>query len=65
MICFRDRAFCASDCTNTACPKHFGPEDEAAAKEWARRIGFDEGEVPVSFSDLSKDCPEYLKPEKP
>jgi hypothetical protein len=65
MLCFRDRSFCASDCTNTACPKHFGEDDKLAAKEWARRIGFDEGEVPVSFSDLSKGCPEYRKPEKP
>ena len=32
MICFRDMTFCSSDCTNTACHRHFGADDKAAAK---------------------------------
>jgi hypothetical protein len=62
MICFRDMTFCGSDCINTACPKHFGDDDQAAAREWARRCGFDD-EVPVAFSDYSPECKEYRKPE--
>lgn len=64
MLCFRDTSFCSSDCINTACSRHFSPDDEAAAKEWARRSGFDEGEMPVAWADYSDGCEEYRKPEK-
>lgn len=34
MICFRDQTFCASDCQNTECFRHYGPEEKAAAEGW-------------------------------
>ena len=32
MICYRDMTFCASDCVNTDCRRHFGPEEERGRK---------------------------------
>jgi hypothetical protein len=61
MLCYLDKTFCGSDCTNNSCSSHFGDDTQAAAKEWARRCGFDDG-APVCFSDLSKDCAGYRKP---
>lgn len=58
MICFRDMTFCSSDCTNTACMRHFGDDDRAAAENW-----WGGPDAPVAFSDFSKDCPIYKKPE--
>jgi hypothetical protein len=62
MFHFRDQTFCKSDCTHAACPRHFGEDDESAAREWARRIGFDEG-APIAWSDFSEGCKDYTKPE--
>lgn len=62
MLCYLDMTFCRSDCANTACRRHFGPDDEAAAKEWARRCGFDRGEAPIAWSDFSSDCENYAPP---
>lgn len=58
MICYRDMTFCASDCTNTACHRHFGPEDSAAARRW-----WGSDDAPVSFAYFSADCPDY-KPKE-
>lgn len=59
MICFRDMTFCGSDCTNSACRRHFGPDEKAAADRW---WGLD-GEAPVALSDFSETCPDYMPPE--
>ena len=61
MLCFRDMSFCGSDCSNTACHRHFGPDQEAAAKAWAKRSGFKDG-APVAFSDFSEGCNDYTAP---
>lgn len=54
MICFRDMTFCSSDCTNTACHRHFGADDRAAAEKW-----WGGPDAPVAFSDLSLTCQFY------
>lgn len=59
MLCFRDMTFCNSDCTNTACPRHYGPDDKAAAEKWWGKPG-----APVAFADFSGGCPDY-KPQAP
>ena len=56
MICFRDMTFCASDCTNEGCRRHFGQRDEQEARRW---WGPENGEPPVAFSDFSDNCAEY------
>lgn len=56
MICFRDRTFCNSDCRNTECPRHFGPDDKASAERW-----WGSDEAPVAWADFSKDCEDYQK----
>lgn len=59
MICFRDMTFCGSDCTNTACYRHFGEDDRQAARKW---WSHDPDRAPIAFGDLSKGCPEYQSP---
>lgn len=59
MICFRDMTFCGSDCTNTTCRRHYGPDDEAEAVSW-----WGSDRAPVAFSDFSKSCPDYAPPAK-
>lgn len=56
MICYRDMTFCASDCTNTACHRHFGPEQQKGARSW---WSHDPENAPVAFSDFSDTCPDY------
>jgi hypothetical protein len=55
MICFRDMTFCASDCANDKCRRHFGEDDKEAAEKWML-------DPPIAWSDFSKDCEEYQKP---
>ena len=62
MICYRDRAFCASDCTNTRCYRHFGPEQSENARRWWNH---DPDNAPVSFSDFSRDCDDYRTEARP
>ena len=56
MICFRDMTFCASDCVNTACRRHFGEDEREAANKWMEN-------PPLAWSDFSKGCDEYVKPD--
>jgi hypothetical protein len=64
---FRDMTFCASDCTNSACPRHFGEDDKIAAERWWQKIGgLPENGPLIAWSDFRDHCPtgfEY-KPEK-
>ena len=60
MICFRDMTFCSSNCTNTDCHRHFGPEEQEAARVW---WGEDKDwDAPVAFSDFSANCAAYQAP---
>ena len=58
MMCYKDQSFCASDCTNSECGRHFGPSEEFAAKKWGATFGRGDN-PPVAFVDLSGDCPNY------
>ena len=59
MICFRDMTFCASDCINTQCRRHFCEVDMMQARAWWRH---DPENAPIAWSDFSKGCTEYAKP---
>jgi hypothetical protein len=61
MMCFRDTTFCASNCSNTSCTRHFGEDDKAAAKAWAERLGLTDG-APIAFADFSPGCNDYIAP---
>lgn len=50
MICYKDRTFCSSDCTNTKCFRYFSPEDAKHAEEM---------KLPIAWSDYSNVCPLY------
>ncbi len=58
MICFKDRTFCASDCVNKYCFRHFGDDDKYASRLW---WSHDPDNAPVAFADFSKDCEGYRK----
>lgn len=60
MMCFKDKAFCGSDCVNTECHRHFGKDENDAARAW---WGHDPERAPVAFSDFSDGCDGY-KPSK-
>lgn len=53
MICYKDRTFCKSDCTQRSCYRYY---DEEVAKD-AEDFG-----LPVALSDFSNDC-QWYKPE--
>ena len=55
-LCYLDRTFCASDCTNTVCHRHFGPARAEGARRW---WSHDPENAPVAFSDFSGNCPDY------
>jgi hypothetical protein len=55
---FRDMSFCSSNCTNTQCYRHYGPDDEDAAKRW-----WGKDNPPVAFMDFSGACPDYKAPD--
>lgn len=52
MICFKDKTFCKSDCTNSSCTRFIYPELFKEAED----SGFD-----VSCSDFSNNCKDYKK----
>lgn len=56
MICYKDKTFCLSDCTNSKCFRFFSEEDRQGSKEW---WSHDPDNVPIAWSDFSKNCPGY------
>ena len=50
MICYRDRSYCQSDCTNTDCPRFISE----AVVEGSEKTG-----LPLAVSDFSETCEEY------
>lgn len=57
MICYKDRTFCASDCTNSACFRHYGDEEKRGAILWWGSEG-----APIAFADFSDRCSDYQAP---
>lgn len=55
MLCYKDKTFCDSDCTNTECFRYY----DSGVAEDAKNFG-----LPVALSDYTKVCPYYLKPKK-
>lgn len=53
MMCYRDKTFCMSDCINQACWRFLSDNDAANANSL---------NLPLSLSDYSTDCPDYLPP---
>ncbi len=58
MMCFRDMAFCDSDCSNVACRRNFSPAQKDAAHKWWGKEG-----APVAFDNSFRDgCDDYCPP---
>lgn len=55
MLCYKDRAFCHSDCVNRSCYRNATPE----IKEGARDMN-----LPISWVDFRKGCEAYMAPAK-
>lgn len=60
MICYKDKTFCSSDCTNSSCFRFFSEEERQGAIKWSEGL-VPEGEHLVAFSDFSDVCPWYTK----
>lgn len=56
MMCFRDRAFCAAACGNTACDRNFTADQERQARAW---WGDRRGGPPVQFADFAASCTDW------
>lgn len=56
-MCYKDKTFCDSDCTNTKCFRYFGDEEKEGARRW---WSHDPDNAPIAFSDYSDTCKSYL-----
>ena len=61
MICYKDKTFCSSNCTNKDCHRFFSDEAREGARKWWRH---DPDNAPIAFSDFSGTCPVYIKPKQ-
>ena len=50
MFSYKDKTFCASDCTQEDCYRFFSEEEKKRASEL---------EMPVALCDFSNTCPAY------
>lgn len=57
MLCYKDKTFCNAPCAMASCSRKFTDQDKRDAKQWWGEMG---GEPPVSFGDLSRNCPSYV-----
>ena len=57
-LCYRDMTFCASDCINTDCARHFGEAEREGSRLW---WGHDPDNAPIAVSDFSGVCEHYIK----
>jgi hypothetical protein len=55
MLCYRDRTYCSSDCTNAACDRFVSEEVTVKAQNFG---------LPLCLGDLSPRCKEYAPPAK-
>lgn len=53
MLCYKDRTFCASDCTDRDCYRHANPDDMKKAEAL---------NLPVAWADFSATCTGYRPP---
>jgi hypothetical protein len=60
-LCYKDRTFCASDCTVSDCYRYFGPAQRAGARAW---WSHDPDRAPISWLDYSGQCPDYTPPNR-
>jgi hypothetical protein len=58
MICYKDRTFCYSNCTNKNCYRFFGEEEKEGARKW---WSHDPDNAPIAFSDFSATCEAYQR----
>lgn len=56
MLCYKDKTFCYSDCTNSKCYRFFGEEERIGSRKW---WSHDPDNAPIAFSDFSKNCEDY------
>lgn len=56
MICYRDRTFCNSDCTNEECQRNYTKE--------RHEQNINGVNLPVAMADFSKNCDRYQEPEE-
>ena len=55
MLCYRDRSYCQSDCTNQECSRFISE----AVVEGSERTG-----LPLATCDFSENCKEYKPNDK-
>lgn len=60
MLCYRGMTFCSAPCATLSCRRKFTDADEAKARAW---WGEDNGDPPISFSDMRRGCPDYTPTE--
>ena len=64
MICFRDREFCGSDCTNTGCDRIITDKVRSDALAWTRTFKPDAEGGLLAIADRSSRCPDYQPPKE-
>ena len=57
---YRDMTFCASDCINTDCARHFGEAEREGSRLWWNH---DPDNAPIAVADFSDVCEHYKKGE--
>jgi len=57
---YRDMTFCASDCINTDCARHFGEAEREGSRLWWNH---DPDNAPIAVADFSNVCEHYKKGE--
>jgi len=55
-MCYKDRTFCDSDCTQSSCYRFFSSEQKEGARRW---WSHDPDNAPIAFSNFSKTCEAY------
>ena len=56
MICYKDKTFCDSNCTNSNCWRFLSDAEKEGARKWWHH---DPDNAPIAFSDFSDTCKEY------
>ena len=57
-LCYKDMTFCWSDCTNTACSRHFGDAELEGSRKW---WDHDPDNAPVAMRNFSGGCEDYIE----